>query len=115
MTVWQTCSKCDNLLLYTNFGATYFASKIQYSDIDGSFFNMLGLKKEVFYDVDGTLTGGVFDSTPRTSATLTYGWDHLLQDSACKSATDPNLWDSASACDQTALIRQVMFTNIQNT
>jgi hypothetical protein len=45
MTVWQACSKCDNLLLYTNFGATYYASKISYSGIYGAFYNMLGLKR----------------------------------------------------------------------
>lgn len=45
MTVWQACSKCDNLLLYTNFGATYYASKITYSNINGAFYNMLGLKR----------------------------------------------------------------------
>ncbi len=83
MTVWQACSKCDNLLLYTNFGATYFASKISYNNIQGAIYNMLGLKREVFYDLDGTLTNNVFDSSSRTSAALTYGWPHLLQDSAC--------------------------------
>ena len=45
MTVWQACSKCDNLLLYTNFGATYYTSQIQYSAINGKFLNMLGLKR----------------------------------------------------------------------
>lgn len=45
MTVWQTCSKCDNLLLYTSFGANYFVSKVKYTDINGKYFNMLGLKK----------------------------------------------------------------------
>lgn len=99
MTVWQTCSKCDNLLLYTNFGANYFISKIQYADIDGKFFNMLGLKKDVFYDLDGSATNGMFDATSRTSATISFGWPHLLQDPACKPATDPTLWDNACTCD----------------
>ena len=93
MTVWQACSKCDNLLLYTNFGAIYYASNIKYTNIDGSYYHMLGLKREVFYDLDGTLTNNVFDSNTRTSATLTYGWSHLLQDPACLSATDPASWD----------------------
>lgn len=115
MTVWKTCSKCDNLLLYTNFGATYFSQKIKYTDIDGKYFKMLGLKKEVFYDLDGTMTNGVFDSKTRTSATVSYGWEHLLQDPACLPATDPTLWDKATACDQTVTVRQVMFTNLQNT
>lgn len=45
MTVWQACSKCDHVLLYTNFGAAYFTSQIQYSGITGKFLNMLGLKR----------------------------------------------------------------------
>jgi hypothetical protein len=45
MTVWQACSQCDNVLLYTNFGATYYASQIQYNNIQGPYFNMLGLKR----------------------------------------------------------------------
>ncbi len=89
MTVWQACSKCDNILLYTNFGAAYYTSQIQYSNIYGDYLDMLGLKREVFYDTDGTLTNGVFDSTTRASATLTFGWEHLLQDPACLPATVP--------------------------
>jgi hypothetical protein len=114
MTVWQACSKCDNLLLYTNFGATYFSSKISYQNINGAFYELLGMKREVFYDLDGTLTNGVFDSVTRPSATLTFGWTHLLQDPACVKATTPTLWDSAAVCGPSVTVRQVMFTNMQN-
>lgn len=112
MTVWQSCSKCDNLLLYTNFGATYYASNISYQDIQGAYYNMLGLKREVFYDLDGSLTNNVFDNNTRTSATLTYGFPHLLQDPACLSASDPTLWDTGAACDSTVTVRQTMFCNL---
>lgn len=115
MTVWQACSKCDNVLLYTNFGANYYASNILYQGINGPFYNMLGLKREVFYDMDGSLTNTNFDSNTRTSATLTYGFPHLLQDPACLSATDPTAWDSGAVCDQTVTVRQVMMTNLQDT
>ena len=73
---------------------------------------MLGLKKDVFYDLDGSATKGVFDTTARTSATISFGWPHLLQDPACKNATDSTLWDKACVCDQTVTVRQVMFTNL---
>ncbi len=115
MTVWQACSKCDNLLLYTNFGATYFASKISYSGIDGGFYNMLGLQREVFYDLDGTLTNGVFDSVTRSRATLTFGWPHILQDPACIKGTNAVLWDNAAICGPSVTVRQVMFANMMNT
>lgn len=73
---------------------------------------MLGLKREVFHDLDGTLTNNVFDAVTRTSGTLTYGWPHLLQDAACVNATDPPLWDTGAVCDSSVTVRQVMFTNL---
>jgi hypothetical protein len=99
--------------LYTNFGAAYFISNIKYANINGKFFKMLGLKKEVFYDMDGSATNGTFDATPRTRATISFGWPHLLQDRACQPASNPTLWDNACICDQTATVRQVMFTNLE--
>ncbi len=114
MTVWQSCSKCDNLVIYTNFGASYYASNISYQNINGSFYNMLGLKREMFYDLDGSLTNSVFDSIRRTSATLIYGWPHLLQDPACVNATNSRLWDYGAVCDSSVTVRQVMFTNLEN-
>ncbi len=68
----------------------------------------------MFYDLDGSLTRNVFDSVSRISATVTYGWPHLLQDSACVSATVPSSWDSAATCDQTVTVRQVMLANLQS-
>jgi hypothetical protein len=45
MTVWQACSKCNNVKLYTNLGAVYSASNIKYTNIQGKYYNMLGLKR----------------------------------------------------------------------
>jgi hypothetical protein len=54
-TVWESCSKCDNLLLYTNIGAVYKASQISYNGIQGKYYHMKGMEREIFYDLDGTL------------------------------------------------------------
>jgi hypothetical protein len=59
---------------------------------------MIGLKRDVFTDLDGTLTNGVFDSKTRTSATLAHGWPHLVQDKACALATKPLAWDNGIVC-----------------
>jgi hypothetical protein len=65
----------------------------------------------VFYDNDGTLTAG-FDGNTRKSATLTYGWPHLLQEqNYCANSTSPGLWDNGAVCDGNVTIRSVMFTN----
>lgn len=74
---------------------------------------MRGLTREVFYDEDGTLTNTIFNNAALTSATLTFGFPHLLQNSACKTATAPAKWDSATVCDNTVTIRQVMFSNLR--
>ena len=113
MTVWQACSKCDQVKLYTNTGAQYFATNIQYMNINGPYFFMMGdVKRDVFYDVDGSLTKTVFDNKTRSSGTLTYGWPHLLQDPECLPASNGSLWDSAALCNGTSTVRQVMFTNL---
>ncbi len=110
MTVWRACSKCFQPLLYTNTGASYFASQISYSNINGSYFAMYGLKRQAFYDTDGTLTNNVFDSKTRTSAVLAYGYEHLLQDAACARPNNPTLWDSATLCEKST-VRHIMFTH----
>ena len=71
---------------------------------------MHGLKRDVFYDLDGTLTNGVFDTKTRTSAVLAYGWPHFKQDSSCALPKTPALWDNGVICSGT--MRHVMFTHI---
>jgi len=73
---------------------------------------MLGLKREVFNDLDGSLTSEFLSPSAGAPGTLTYGWPHLLQDPACVNATDSSFWDNGAFCDATVTVRQVMFTNI---
>lgn len=104
------------MLSYTNLGAVYFTSKIKYNNVQGNYLNMLGLKREVFYDQDGSLTSGVFDGKTKQKSALVQGFPHLLQDPACKgSLTNYAKWDSAAVCDQSVTVRQIFFTNIIDT
>ncbi len=112
MTVWAACSKCYEVLLYTNTGSHSYAEKIQYNTINGSYFHMFGLKRDVFTDLDGTLTNGVFDSKKRNSATLAYSWPHFVQDQSCALATKPLAWDNGIVCEGT--MRHIMFTHIRD-
>ena len=73
---------------------------------------MLGLKRDIIYDLDGTFTSA-FDGSSRSSAAIVYSFPHLEQESACLPATTASEWDSTLACDQTVTIRRVMFTNIE--
>ena len=80
--------------------------------MNGSYYNMLGVRRDVFYDMDGSATNGVFDSTTRTSATITNNWAHLLEDAGCTTPTTIDKWGGTIACDQTVPIRQVLFNNL---
>ena len=72
---------------------------------------MLGLKRDVLYDLDASLSpyfGGSFGS----SATLVWSYNHIIQQNSCKQAINSTQWDNILLCDQTITIRRVFFTNI---
>lgn len=73
---------------------------------------MNGLKRDVIYDTDGSFSAG-FNSGSRTSAALVANFKHISDDTtACLPATTPATWDNALACDQTTIVRRVIFTNL---
>lgn len=73
---------------------------------------MLGLKKEIIYDNDGTFTTGVFDNTVRTKATVMKGFQHILSEPGCNSAVNQTIWDGSAVCSANLTIRRVTFMNI---
>lgn len=64
--------------------------------------------------MDGTLTNGkiIPGGTDIDSGALVKGFPHLLQDPACKPATDSTLWDGAAVCDGTVDLNHVFFTGL---
>jgi hypothetical protein len=74
---------------------------------------MLGHKKEIIYDSDGSLSVN-FDNNTRVSSTIVHNWKHIQMESACLPSSNPSKWDNALSCDQTVTIRRVMFTNLIN-
>lgn len=74
---------------------------------------MIGLKRDVIYDLDASLSGK-YDGGSRTSATITHGWNHIANynQNACPPPTNVAAWDSAIMCDQTVTIKRVIFTNL---
>lgn len=67
----------------------------------------------MIYDTDASFSR-YFDNITRSSATIVSNFKHLADDPACKSSPTPNIWDNALVCDQSVIIRRVMFTNLQN-
>ena len=74
---------------------------------------MIGLKRDVIYDLDGSLSQK-FDGTTRTSGTIVHGWPHIAayNQNTCPSATTSTDWDGAVMCGPTVTIRRVVFTNL---
>ena len=114
-TVMQTCSKCDNILLYTNAAQEYLVDNIIMTNVSGNYLFMNGHKREIIYDTDASLSRS-FDggSASRTSATIVYGYTHLAAEAACSPSNATSKWDNALACDQSVTVRKVMFTNFIN-
>ena len=111
-TVMQTCSKCDNPLLFTNNVNEYFMDGLTFTNISGKYLKMVGIHQNVIiYNTDGSLSAA-FDGGSRTSATLVKNFPHLAGETNCLPATTPSAWNNGILCDQTTIMRGVMFTNI---
>lgn len=110
----KTCSKCDSITLYTNTAQEYFVDTISFTNVTGKYLAMNGQKREIIYDTDGTFSAN-FNAVPLSSATIVWSFKHLVAESACAAANNPNLWDNALACDSSSvIIRKAMFTNLIN-
>lgn len=108
-----TCSHCDDLLLYTNLGSDTFIKNLTFTGVVGKYLLMIGLKRDVIYDLDGSLSDA-FDGGDRSSATIVSNFAHIgtSNNNACLQSSTPSVWDDAYMCDQTVTIRRVFFTNL---
>ena len=109
--VMQTGRLNDDPLKFTNLGSEIFVKGLTFNAANGKFLFMIGLKRDVIYDLDGSFAM-YFDSTPRASASIVSGWNHIGQHSNCTQATDNTKWDNAYMCDQSVTIRRVAFANL---
>jgi hypothetical protein len=108
-----TCSKCDQKSLFTNLGSEVFIQNLTFDQVNGNYLLMLGLKRDVLYDLDASLANYFDGNTSRTSATIVHNynhisaWNHLY----CKSPSSVDQWDNSIMCDQTITIRRIYITN----
>lgn len=110
-TVMQTCSMCDNSLLFTNNVNEYYVSDITFNNVTGKYLKWTGAhKNDIIHDTDGSLTS-VFNGVSKPSSSIVYGFKHLAADTSCAAATTPADWGDAVLCDETAKVKGVMFTN----
>ena len=84
--------------------------------ISGKYIKMIGQKKDVIYDLDGSLAAA-FGKPSLPSSTLLANFNHVLKgfSSQCSLHTSNSAnWDSTILCDDTTTIRRIWFTNAIN-
>lgn len=116
MNMITTCAECNNPCVFINSAreSVWKNTNVDPSCTTTNKFFMLGHKKEMIYDLDSSLhnTGG-FSSTNNTGlTTITNGWPHITQHSAC-SLTSSSAWNNAAACDSSAIVRRAQFAAMQ--
>ena len=113
--LFQTCRFCDDPLKYTNLGTEVTVDKLSFGNVNGMMLNMIGLKRDVIYDLDGSFSMK-FDGNSRTSATIVQGFPHIaaFNQANCPPATTVANWDNAVMCGPTITVRRVWFTNLDD-
>jgi len=114
--VLKTCRHCDDPLKYTNLGTDVYLKQLTFTNISGRYLQMIGTKRDVIFDTDGSMSSA-FDGLSRpTGGTIIHGYNHIkaFHQSTCPSATDAASWDNSIMCGATETVRRVVFTNIIN-
>jgi hypothetical protein len=110
--VFKSCSQCefapDTL---TTTGKPSFFQNISYTNINSNYIFWNGVRREIFYDVDGTLSGANFNgTTPRPNSTILPYFPHNDY-TGCYNNTNSTLWNTSLICDNTVAVRTIAFTN----
>jgi hypothetical protein len=109
----QTCRYCDDIDLYTNLGTEIFIQNLTTSRVNGKFLFMIGMKRDVIYDTDGSLSK-LFDGNTRSSGSIIQAYTHIANSyqNACPAPTVASSWDNNIMCDNTVTVRRVIITNL---
>lgn len=110
----ETCSHCDNALLFTNTAQEIYISNITFTNVSGYKLFMNGQKREILYDLDGSFTTNQFDGVQRQSAAVTFNYNHLKTEPACKPTTSIATWDNTIACDSSVKLVRVSFNGLKS-
>jgi hypothetical protein len=113
MTPLQSCSECFDFRLWVTGGKTTYFKNITYNNIQGSYIFWEKWRREVFMDLDGTLTAPIATnlSLPAQSkGSVTPYRASLLVPDHCYNISGA-LWDNSIYCDETQTLRGILFTN----
>lgn len=105
-----TCAKCNNPRFATNVGTEIFFKQVSFTSINGLSLNMHGDRRDIIYDLDGSLSTYFFNTT-QPNGTLVNKFNHITFDSdRCRISTWTS-WASLAFCGSDAVIRRIMLTN----
>lgn len=109
----QTCRFCDNLLKYTNLGTEVLLNQLTFSNFSGKYLFMIGLKRDIVRDLDGSLSQA-FDGQTRASGTVVHGFPHIAayNNADCPPASTTTDWDDAVMCAPALKLRRAWITNL---
>ena len=103
MSAFESCSKCWHPKLMISGGKITKFSKITLVNTT-KMVKWMGLRREVFIDLDGSLTGEI-------GGGITPAYPHLIGVPECQLADDS--WDTAVVCNNKTQLRSVLFKNLQ--
>ena len=89
--VLKTCRFCDDPLKYTNLGTDVYVKQLSLTNVSGNYLKMLGLKRCIVWDQDGSFSQAFDGSTRSSGGAIMHGWNHIKQfhQSTCPGATTP--------------------------
>lgn len=110
-TVFHSCSVCENMLVRATTGRTSFFENIKYTNITGKYMFWNFPQRELFIDLDGSLTGTVYDGTTRTKAYVTPYYPHNEIPGKCVNATNQTAWGNSITCGADTPMKSTLFAN----
>lgn len=116
MTPLQSCSECWNNKVWVTGGKSTHFENIKYENILGEYIFWEQHRREIFIDLDGTLTEPIRSDlgiASQSSATISPYRPSLMVPNHCYATADltTDKWDDSVYCDQTVTMRGILFTN----
>lgn len=103
------------MLLRATGGKSYYFSNISINNSTGKILYYIYTRRYTLYDVDGSLSGAIFDGATRSSATITPYYAHNEIPGLCSNATNQTAWDDSLICNAGVVVNNLDFSAAQPT
>ena len=92
-------------------GKSSFFEQISYTNVTGKMIFWNGPRRNIFYDLDGSMSSNLFDGTARSKATIFPHYVHDEIAGKCNVAANTTKWDNSLICNSDVVVRSVMMAN----